>query len=121
MSLDMDIKYKSTVIEKGKPEVYHDGGSRGGGVISFCCGTCGDKSTKETFYFWKENRESEQSIIDLLGDHLNLPDINSRRDTLVGLLDCSACDSTHALHINYGEVSNGHWQCSLHKVVLCNS
>ncbi len=117
----MDIAYEKTVVENDKPDIYYDGDSMGGGFISFPCGACGEVISKETFYFWKENKDREKVLIEKMGVHFNLPEKDKFSDTFVGLLECSRCSEVHALHIDYGEVSNGHWQCGLHKVVLCNS
>ena len=75
----------------------------------------------ETFDFWQENKEQEKVIVSKLRENFNLPQSNQWGNTLVGVMSCSKCNAVHALHIDYGEVSNGHWQSSLHKVLLCNS
>lgn len=120
--MNVSFTYNKTIIDKkGCPKVYYDGGSMGGGYIKFSCGSCGKDISQETFYFWKDNLDHECSIINKLEKHLDLPGLNQRNHTFVGLLSCQTCGAKHVLHIDYGEVSNCHWQSSLHKVVLCNS
>ncbi|WP_156496675.1 MULTISPECIES: hypothetical protein [unclassified Alcanivorax] len=120
--MNMEISYKKTVIEhKDKPVMYYDGDSMGGGTININCGACGYDISKETFEFWKDNKEQEKVIVSKLGKNFNLPQSNQWGNTFLGIMSCNNCNAVHALHIHYGEVSNGHWQSSLHKVLLCNS
>lgn len=118
----MNLNHEKTILDtKGHPHIYYDGDSMGGGHIIFSCGFCGKEISKETFYFYEENIDQESSIIKSLAQHLDLPQKHQRHNTFVGLLTCQACNSKHVLHIDYGEVSNGHWQSVLHKILLCNS
>lgn len=109
------------VIDNDKPEIYYDGDSMGGGFISFPCGVCGATNKKETFYFWKENKNQKNTLIKQFGNLFAISDKDKYSNTLIGLLECSDCNSSHLIHIDYGEISNCHWQSRLHKVLLCNS
>ena len=109
------------VIDNEHPDTYYDGDSMGGGLISFPCGSCGKVLSKETFYFWKENKDQKGALIKDFEACFSIPEKEKHRKAIIGLLKCTNCNSVHAAHIDYGEVSSCHWQSRLHKVVMCDS